>query len=405
MRCPGRSSGTGCNTIGEVVGAMGRPGSSSVDKYNIGPAEPYAIQGAVGQYGTVAPGMGGPAGQYAVQGAVGDGASCQGHATIGRGGGARPTLFPALRTYVAAANGIQCEGELRGANSTKMHNGGAKDMPEPNSEEVQGSSSFICSAASANGDDIGSDDFVRDDEAESQEQVCGVTPQDPPSAALGWGLRKLGKVLLAKLYPGVRPLPLLAGGLRIPGMIEMLMARVLIGGGTASPPGDPRPYYDALVGQVRSTRPAGAESRRRRQLCEDSANQVCSKEEGRTRRTNHATRRRAKNGELRDDIAAPADKLATLRAMILKARSKAAKLKTTYDWHNFEVAEKYDVGMRYYSRLKPAWDAYTAAKEDLEHAYAVEDEASWEMLKVHELLGTRMPVLYMSNKVLSGECR
>ena len=61
--------------------------------------------------------------------------------------------------------------------------------------------------------------------------------------------------------------------------------------------------------------------------------------------------------------------------------------------------------MRYYSGLKPAWDAGTAAKENLEHAYAVEDEASWEMLKVHELLRARMPVFYMSNKVLSGEYR
>ena len=111
------------------------------------------------------------------------------------------------------------------------------------------------------------------------------------------------------------------------------------------------------------------------------------------------------NGEVRDDIAAPADKLEKLKATILKARSKAARLKATYDWHNFEVAEKYDAGMRYYGGLKPAWDAYTAANENLQHAYAVEDEASWEMLKVHEMLGTRMPVLYMSNKVLSGEYR
>lgn len=66
-------------------------------------------------------------------------------------------------------------------------------MPEPNSEEVQGSSSFRCSAASANGDDIGSDDFVRDDEAESQEQVCEGTPQDPPSTDLGGGSQETGK--------------------------------------------------------------------------------------------------------------------------------------------------------------------------------------------------------------------
>ena len=50
-------------------------------------------------------------------------------------------------------------------------------------------------------------------------------------------------------------------------------------------------------------------------------------------------------------------------------------------------------------------DAYTAANENLAHVYAVEDEASWEMLKVHEMLGKRMPVFYMSNKVLSGEYR
>ena len=71
--------------------------------------------------------------------------------------------------------------------------------------------------------------------------------------------------------------------------------------------------------------------------------------------------------------------------------------------HNHEVAEKYDAGMRYHSGLKPAWDAYIVAKEELEHAIAVEDEPSWEMLKVHKLLGARMPILLMSGKVLSGE--
>ena len=61
--------------------------------------------------------------------------------------------------------------------------------------------------------------------------------------------------------------------------------------------------------------------------------------------------------------------------------------------------------MRYHSGLKPAWDAYVVAKEELEYAIAVEDKASWEMLKVHKLLGTRMPILLMSGKVLSGEHR
>ena len=99
-------------------------------------------------------------------------------------------------------------------------------MPEPNSEDVQGSSSFICSVASANGDDIGSDDFVRDDEAESQEQVCGVTPQDPPSTALGGGSQETGKGCIGEVVPRGPPSAGLGGGLRSPGMIEMLMARV-----------------------------------------------------------------------------------------------------------------------------------------------------------------------------------
>ena len=43
------------------------------------------------------------------------------------------------------------------------------------------------------------------------------------------------------------------------------------------------------------------------------------------------------------------------------------------------------------------------AKNELQHANAVEDEASWELLKVHELIDTRMPVRCMSNKVLRGE--
>ena len=132
-----------------------------------------------------------------------------------------------------------------------------------------------------------------------------------------------------------------------------MLNRILADGGTAS---------EALVGVRNVRQPRG-----------HRANQVCSKEEGLTNRTHHATKKRAKNGEIREDVAAPADKLEKLEATILKARSKAAKLKTSYDVHNYEVAEKYDAGMRYHSGLKPAWDAYSVAKEELEHAIAVED--------------------------------
>ena len=121
-----------------------------------------------------------------------------------------------------------------------------------------------------------------------------------------------------------------------------------------------------------------------------------------TSRSNHASKRRAKNGELREAIAAPAAKLDKVKATILKARSRAAELATAYDRHNQAVVAGYAPGHRYSSGLNARWDAYEAAKEELHHANAVEDEASLEMLKVHELLGTRMAVHCMSNKLLSG---
>ena len=183
------------------------------------------------------------------------------------------------------------------------------------------------------------------------------------------------------------------------------------------------PYYEALVGLGDAASPALKPDKARRvrstaeeksrEICskedgigglpESSAKQVDSKEIGMARRPSQATRRRAKNGELREDIAAPADKLEKLKATILKARSWAAELATAYDWHNQAVADGYAAGLRYSSWLKATWDAYEAAKEELHHANAVEDEAILEMRKVHELLGTRMPVLFMSNKLLSGK--
>ena len=86
-------------------------------------------------------------------------------------------------------------------------------------------------------------------------------------------------------------------------------------------PGCRGPYCEALVGpgitaspvlnpdKVRRVRSTAEEKLRRQQLLESSVNQVGSKEDGMTSRPNQATRRRAKNDELREDIAAFAAKL------------------------------------------------------------------------------------------------
>ena len=75
-----------------------------------------------------------------------------------RGGGAQLNSFPALKTYVVSANGQHRNVERPGTGGTKLHSSGAKVRLEPNSEEVQGSSSNSCSAALSSVDNFSYDE-------------------------------------------------------------------------------------------------------------------------------------------------------------------------------------------------------------------------------------------------------
>ena len=174
-----------------------------------------------------------------------------------RGGGARLNSFPALKTYAVSAKGQHRSVARPGTGGTKLHSSGAKVRLEPNSEEVQGSSSNSCSAAlssvdnfsydegsgtskavapcsdggtksgtdtivddylssidkavtlyndsqgigskgqraqdAVTGNEIGSEEIARIGAAASKEPACGVVPRVPPSADLGGGSQEPGK--------------------------------------------------------------------------------------------------------------------------------------------------------------------------------------------------------------------
>ena len=67
-----------------------------------------------------------------------------------------------------------------------------------------------------------------------------------------WGSKETGKGCIGEVVPRGPPIAGLGRGSQEPGNDrdadgKGLLPRNLTGGGTASPPGDPRPYYDALV--------------------------------------------------------------------------------------------------------------------------------------------------------------